>query len=289
MVYRLAAGTGFRASELRSLTPERFDLDGNPPTVTVLAANSKRRHGDIQPIRLDLATLFAPWLAQKPEGGPVFDLPEKTARMIRADLAAARAAWLDEASTAVERQERQRSDFLRYADHAGRVADFHALRHTYISDIVGSGASVKVAQELARHSTPTLTIGRYAHTRLHDLSTALDSLPANPPTDEPETLRATGTDGVDPQQYPQQRARETVRHDASWRGGGADERSSDNAPNRLASATLCDEVPHGATLDKNAPDRIRTCDLRFRRPDQGGPQVTNQRSVDRSCGSVERS
>ncbi len=95
---------------------------------------------------------------------------------------------------------------------------------------------------------------------------ALDSLPANPPTDKPETLRATGTDGADPQQYPQQRARETVRHDASWRGGGADEVSSDNAPKRLASATLCDEVPHGATLDKNAPDRIRTCDLRFRRP-----------------------
>jgi len=28
-------------------------------------------------------------------------------------------------------------------DAAGRVADFHALRHTYISRLVRSGASVK--------------------------------------------------------------------------------------------------------------------------------------------------
>ena len=53
------------------------------------------------------------------------------------------------------------------------------------------------AQELARHSTPTLTIGRYAHARLHDLTAALDSLPdlAMPPETKitPQAV-ATGTD-----------------------------------------------------------------------------------------------
>jgi hypothetical protein len=43
------------------------------------------------------------------------------------------------------------------------------FRHAYISTVVNSGASVKVAQELARHSSPTLSIGRYSHTRLHGL------------------------------------------------------------------------------------------------------------------------
>ncbi len=62
-------------------------------------------------------------------------------------------------------------------DRAGEVADFHSLRHTYISRLVAGNASVKVCQELARHSTPTLTTGRYAHARLHDLTGALDSLP----------------------------------------------------------------------------------------------------------------
>jgi len=78
-----------------------------------------------------------------------------------------------------------------------RVADFHATRHTYISGIVAGGASVKTAQELARHSTPTLTIGRYAHTRLLDLRGALDGLPGGDlpegPEAEADALRATGT------------------------------------------------------------------------------------------------
>jgi len=37
MLYRLTVGTGFRAGELRSLTPESFELDAEPPTVTVEA------------------------------------------------------------------------------------------------------------------------------------------------------------------------------------------------------------------------------------------------------------
>ena len=72
-------------------------------------------------------------------------------------------------------------------------------RHTYISGIVAGGASVKTAQELARHSTPVLTIGRYSHARLHDLQGALDALPDLQPQDPtPQTTAyamATGTDG----------------------------------------------------------------------------------------------
>jgi hypothetical protein len=57
------------------------------------------------------------------------------------------------------------------------VVDFHAPRHTYISRLVASGANIKVAQELARHSTPTptLTPGRCAHVERVDHSRALDN------------------------------------------------------------------------------------------------------------------
>jgi len=86
------------------------------------------------------------------------------------------------------------SDFLEYRDAAGHVADFHALRHTYISRLVRSGANVKVAQELARHSTPTLTLGRYAHMGLLDQTKALDALPSiDQPVEEREVAKATGT------------------------------------------------------------------------------------------------
>src|SRR5207245_10295134 len=35
MLYLVTANTGFRASEMASLTPDSFDLDGDPATVTV--------------------------------------------------------------------------------------------------------------------------------------------------------------------------------------------------------------------------------------------------------------
>ena len=191
----MAVGTGFRAKELRSLAPESFDLDADPPTVTVQAAYSKHRRRDVQPIRRDLADLLGPWLEAKGQGGPVFgDMPAKTARMMREDLAAARRTWIDEAPSPEARKERQDSHFLAYRDSAGRVADFHALRHTYISRLVRSGANVKVAQELARHSTPMLTLGRYAHVQLADQTRALDALPAiKAPRADVAALAATGT------------------------------------------------------------------------------------------------
>lgn len=201
MAYRVALGTGFRAKELRSLTPASFNLDGNPPTVTVQAAYSKRRRLDIQPIRSDLADILRPWLSQfDSDEHPFAAMPERTARMLRDDLDEARGRWLDEATTDAERAERERSDFLKHTDTDGRVIDFHAARHTYISEIVAGGASVKVAQELARHSTPVLTIGRYAHARLHDLTGALEALPRQTSQEPPSALdcqQATGTDGIE--------------------------------------------------------------------------------------------
>jgi integrase/recombinase XerD len=180
MLYRLAAGTGFRAGELRSLRPGSFMLDAEPFTVRVSAAYSKRRRDDTQPIRADLAGLLQTFIAGLPKGRPVFEhMPVYTARMLRADLLAARTAWIDAAVDQKIRSEREQSDFLAFRDKSGEVVDFHAFRHFYISTVVNSGASIKVAQELARHSSPTLTIGRYSHARRSDLHGALNSLPAS--------------------------------------------------------------------------------------------------------------
>jgi len=196
MLYRVAVGTGFRANELRSLAPESFDLDAEPPMVTVQAAYSKHRRQDVQPIRQDLADLLRPWLEARSAGEPVFGtMPEKTARMMRQDLEAAKQEWVEEVTSPEAGKERADSSFLAYRDSAGRVADFHALRHTYVSRLVKSGANIKVAQELARHSTPILTLGRYAHVEVLDQTKALAALP---PIDTPcggrEAVRATGTD-----------------------------------------------------------------------------------------------
>jgi len=118
--------------------------------------------------------------------------------MIRLDLEAAREKWLSSVQDARQRAEREGTDFLVYRNHAGLVADFHALRHTYISRIVRIGASAKTAQTLAKHSSVSLTLGRYAHAARFDLTAAVEALPSllpKGPDAEAHARAATGTDG----------------------------------------------------------------------------------------------
>lgn len=56
-------------------------------------------------------------------------------------------------------------------------ADFHALRHSFIALLERTGASVREAMQLARHSDPKLTMAVYGKKRLHDLGTAVGRLP----------------------------------------------------------------------------------------------------------------
>ncbi|MFH0947128.1 MAG: site-specific integrase [Planctomycetota bacterium] len=158
MLFRIALGTGFRASEIASLTPASFYLDKEQPIIVVEAGYSKNRRRAVQPIRRDLAELLKPWLATRPPDRPVFDVPNlhhRTAAYVKHDLEVAGIPYLDD----------------------GRVADFHSLRVTFISEVVASGASVKEAQLLARHADPGLTISVYTKTSLHDLGRALEAMP----------------------------------------------------------------------------------------------------------------
>lgn len=116
--------------------------------------------------------------------------------MLRKDLSEARRAWLKEAKTETERARREQLGFLLAENEDGK-ADFHALRHTFISNLASNGVHPKLAKELARHSTITLTMDRYSHVGLLDMNGALESLPgipARPP--KPEIATATGTESV---------------------------------------------------------------------------------------------
>ncbi len=178
MLYMVALGTGFRAMrELRPLTPERFNLDADPPTITVRAGYAKNGKEAVQPIAQSLADRLALWLAAKPPGRPVFDgMTKRTAEMLRVDLEAAGVPY----------------------ETSEGIVDFHASRVAYISNLVASGASVKTCQTLARHSTPSLTIGVYAKASLHDIKGAVENLPDMSPrgTTPAEHLAMTGTDPV---------------------------------------------------------------------------------------------
>lgn len=202
-LYLAAAASGFRASELASMTPESFNLAVDSPEARVDAGYAKNRKEAVQPLPRDVAEVLRGYLAGKARSEPIWPGTWKSQAflMIQADLRAAREKWLADAPDDRQRLEREASDVLTYIDADGRYADFHALRHSYITAIGRSGASPKVHQDLARHSTYTLT-GRYTHARFHDLAAVVDAMPSILGTTAErarEDVAATGTDGKLPE------------------------------------------------------------------------------------------
>jgi site-specific recombinase XerD len=197
-LYLTACATGFRVSELASMTPESFNLDGDMPTATVQASCTKNRKLAVQPLPLDVAKAIREYLAHKPAGVSLW--PGKWRRkavfMIRADLSEARRKWLQSFPDARQRAEAEQSDFLAYRDAEDRYADFHSLRHGYITMIGKAGVSPREHQDLARHSTYAMT-SRYTHSRAYDLAAAVQGLPIQMagPAPQSQPLAATGTDG----------------------------------------------------------------------------------------------
>lgn len=156
LLYRLAAETGLRANELRSLTRASFELDGRP-SVTVAASYAKNRRQDSLPLRSDMVELLRAHMSDRLLGARAFNMPtaSRIIGMFRADLKAAKIEYKD----------------------GDRFADFHCLRHTFISNLARAGVHPSVAQALARHSDIRLTMNHYTHTVLEDRLSALEKLP----------------------------------------------------------------------------------------------------------------
>ena len=198
VLYRLAAETGLRAGELRTLTRASFVLDDGEPSVILPGANTKNRQDANIALRLDTAADLRAHLSDMLPGAVAFTMPVKghVAEMLKADLSDARVAWIGEAMTLDERAERERTSFLAYRDDAGRVCDFHSFRVTTATMLIAGGTDVRTAMDVMRHSTPTLTLGVYAKRLRGSERDAIANLPDLRSDPASETRqRATGTHG----------------------------------------------------------------------------------------------
>ena len=164
MLYALAIGSGLRRSELASVRPRDLRLDSHPPVVVVKAAYTKNGQEATQPIAEDLAAAFRDYLVGKPGNQPVWPgtWSERAYAMLKKDLKAAKIA---------------------YRDEEGRFADFHALRHTFITLLAKHNVPPKLAQSLARHSDINLTMSVYSHVGLYDQAAALAAVSAFMPSE----------------------------------------------------------------------------------------------------------
>lgn len=162
MLYLVAVSTGYRAAELAALAPSNVDLDGEVPVVRVKGrptrerAGTKNRKDAEQPLPPAVAARLRAYLVGRPSSERIWPGTwyTKAARMIHRDMATAGVPVMAD-------EER---------------ADFHSLRHSYTS-LLARTAPVKVVQELSRHSTPMLTIGRYSHAGMKEKADAVSRLP----------------------------------------------------------------------------------------------------------------
>lgn len=160
LIYLVAVSTGFRAGELASLTPSCLCLGEDPPVVVLPARRDKRRQAVRQPIPPEVAAELAAFAAGRAPADRLWPgcWWRRAAEMLRVDLGAAGIAYVVE------------------GPDGPLHADFHALRHTYISLLDRAGVSLKQAMALARHSDPKLTLRRYGRVQLADLGRAVEGL-----------------------------------------------------------------------------------------------------------------
>jgi len=259
MLYGLAAYTGLRANEIRSLTVSSFDFDNC--TVKVKAAYSKRRREDILPLRKGTAEAMRELLRSKTPNAKAFDLPSKyrMADMVRADLEDAGIDW---------------------QDNGDGVIDFHSLRHSTASLLAASGVNPKTAQAIMRHSDINLTMSRYTHVFRGAESEAVESMPDFSSQGRHRQV-ATGTDDL-PVDGAYKPAYKKLAKKADFDGQRLSAIGSDGVleqrnisqnkgeTNSLQSAELGTKKEPLSSTDigskSNTPGRIRTCDLRIRNP-----------------------
>ncbi len=153
LVYRLALESGLRANEIRTLTVSSFNFDGC--TVTVQAGYAKNKKSSTLPLKPQTAETLRSYLSGKLPNVRAFAIPDKPSEMIKKDLTAAKIPYHTDKGT----------------------ADFHCLRHSFISSLAKAGVHPSVAQALARHSTITLTMDAYTHTLKEAEIDAIKRLP----------------------------------------------------------------------------------------------------------------
>jgi integrase len=161
-LYLASCCTGFRRSELAELVPESFDLDSDPPLVTLPRRDTKNRRGAVQPLPADVVLVLRDYLRGRDAQKPIWPgkWRDRAAEMLHADLDAAGIP------------------FVIQGPDGPLFADFHALRHSYVALLDQAGATLRQAMQLARHTDPKLTMRRYGRAHIRDLAACVNRLPS---------------------------------------------------------------------------------------------------------------
>ncbi len=152
IVYQVALTTGLRRGELMQLKVSDFNHDTGG--LNVRREISKNRLPSMQPLPQDLFEALKESAQGKDPDAPMLWVPTHTTDSLRKDL--------------------EKAGIKEWTPEGCLV--FHSLRYSYITFLDQAGGTAKEQQTLARHSTPTLTMNRYAKTRQGRLSELVEQV-----------------------------------------------------------------------------------------------------------------
>jgi len=249
VVYRIAAETGFRASEIDSLKVSNFDLVNGQ---VVLTGDHTKNDNDASiPLRQSTVDMLKESFSGKLPKAKAFKMPclSNLARMIRKDLKAAK----------IE------------VDPDRGVVEFHSLRHSFGTMLAAAGVHPKTAQQLMRHSDINLTMSRYTHVLRGQERSAIENLPDLEKSPQSQKQVKTGTDysivdavskGVkksSPATSPTKCSKHSNTLQYIAKDGGNVAKQENPVPgSKIDVFTAKNEV------SRCTPGRARTCDLRIR-------------------------
>jgi len=151
----MAVCTGLRRSELKKLLWSDVKLDTPKPVVNVRKSIAKNSKDATIPLHVDVVVALRELRIGAQEEDSVFSRLPKI-QTFRRDLKKAG---------------------IEYIDAQGRVADFHALRKTFGTNLHRKGVAPRVAMELMRHSDMRLTAKIYTDINQLPTAEAIQSLP----------------------------------------------------------------------------------------------------------------
>lgn len=192
-LYAVAIGTGLRAGELSRLRVADVAFGRSRVRIMAPASTTKnRRAAEIEATHL--ADLLREACAHKAPPARLLAMPNRhrLAEIIRADLAAAREAWLASSMTPQVREEREATDFLAERNARGERFDFHALRVSYGNHLRAGGANLREVMTAMRHGSADLTMKTYGRD-VDDEAAAPSRLLGWITRPTPDAHRATGT------------------------------------------------------------------------------------------------
>jgi len=165
VIYEVAALTGLRLNELKTLEWQHLDFDKAPATLTIAAEHSKSRRVDTILLHEGVSDQLMDWLHRRIEELGHSPSPKERVFSISRRLTPQFKKDCKFAGVPLE-------------DGAGRVVDFHSLRHTFAQLLVKQEVHPRTAQTMLRHRDIRTTMKVYVRDDLTAQKQALASLPS---------------------------------------------------------------------------------------------------------------